>query len=195
MESEEGSEWWTANCSPQSVRRWVFSAWGVYVVGTALVVAGVLVSPLRTVFPPVAFALTFATLLMNVVHASLTRQIRPLRLLVGMNVVVLAAAASTNLSEQYTAAIVAGVPLLSYYCYWSWLLSSTPPREGEALRASKDFSECRLLNKVSIVVVIVVEFCTFNSLAFNPALGVWTEVCHPPTFAQLSCPTLPQCSP
>ena len=126
----------------------------------------------------IAFAATSVTLVIHIVRASLTRRLYPLRLLIGLNVVVLAAAAlgRDQLSTLDISAIVVGIPMLSYYCYWGYTLALAPPRTDEALRPPKELKDCHLFNKVTLILVTAVEFVQFNALAFNPALGAWQQV-------------------
>ena len=102
----------------------------------------------------------------------------PVRLIVGLNVVVLAAASLVRerLSKQASAAIVASVPLLSYYVFFGWRLALAPPRPGEALRPDKPLRECSKLNQLVVALVLTVEFVQFNALSFNPDLGVWGDL-------------------
>ena len=51
-----------------------------------------------------------------------------------------------------------------------------PPGPDEALRPAKDLAECHPFNQVTIIIVLIVDFVQFNALAFNPALGTWSEL-------------------
>ncbi|KAL1523489.1 hypothetical protein AB1Y20_018427 [Prymnesium parvum] len=125
-----------------------------------------------------AFVATAIALVIHLVRASLTRQLHPLRLIVGFNVVVLAAASLSRerLSTQALSSIVVGIPLLSYYGFWGAALVLAPPRADEALKPPKELRECHPFNQLTVGVVLLVEFVQFNFLAFNPALGAWQEV-------------------
>lgn len=118
---------------------------------------------------------TLATVVMHVVRATLRRQLPPVRVILGCNVVVLAATSIVrdHLTQQEAAAIVAAVPLLSWFCYFGWRFALAPPRPGEALRPPKQLRECHWTSKLIVAIVFTVEFVQFNALSFNPALGAW----------------------
>ena len=124
------------------------------------------------------FVASLASVIFHVIRASLTRSVMSVRLIVGCNVAVMAAAAlaKDRLSAQASAAIVASVPLLSYFTLCGWWLASAPPRPGEAMRPDMTLRECHILNKLSVILVLVVEFVQFNALSFNPALNAWRDL-------------------
>jgi hypothetical protein len=107
----------------------------------------------------VSFAAAFVSIVLHVVRASLTRHVLPIRLTVGLNVVVLGAASlgRDRLTTQALAAIVAAVPLLSYFCLCGYFLALAPPRPGEAMRAETTLRQCHPLNRLTVFVVLTVE--------------------------------------
>ena len=124
------------------------------------------------------FVISLGSVVFHIVRASLTRFLPPVRLIFGLNVVVLAAAslASHQISKQASAAVVASVPLLSYYLYFGWRLALAPPRPGEAMRPEMKLKECHWVSRAVVYLVLSVEFVQFNALSFNPALGLWKDV-------------------
>ena len=126
----------------------------------------------------VAFATSLLLVLLQVVHASLTREVYPVRLLFGINAVVYAAASLVRdeLTTQASAAVVAAVPLLSFFCLVGYRLALAPPRPGEAMRERKEFKDCGRGSRLLVCVVLTVEFVQFNALAFNPDLGAWADI-------------------
>ena len=132
--------------------------------------------------------MSLLSVVFHIVRASLTRHLLPTRLLVGANVVVLAAASLVRdeLSTQATAALIAAVPLLSYFSFVGWRLALAPPRPGEALRPAKLLRECAWWNRLLVGVVLTVEFVQFNALSFNPALGAWGDLSGLSTYFSFS---------
>ena len=152
---------------------WLFA----YIVGAVAVLAGVLY-PAADWLCATIFLASLASVVLHLVRASLTREFLPVRLIVGINVVVLAAASLVRerLTAQTSAAIVASVPLLSYFCLCGWWLALAPPRPGEAMRPETKLRECHSFNRFAVSLVLIVEFVQFNALSFNPALGAWGDL-------------------
>lgn len=154
------------------------SAWvTAYIVAAFSVFAGVLVRSLSWLCVA-AFIATLISVVLHVVRASLTRKVLPVRIVVGVNVVVLAAAAicRDKVTVQASAAIVASVPLLSYFCFFGWYLALAPPRPGEALRPPMQLREAHWSSQLTVMLVLAVEFVQFNALSFNPKLGTWRDL-------------------
>lgn len=151
------------------------STWvAFYIAIAALVLAGVVLPRLHWLCT-LAFLVSLTSVILHVVRATLKRQLHPVRLAVGCNVVVLAATSLVRdrLTQQASAAIVAGVPLLSWFCFFGWRYALAPPRPGEALRPPKQLTDCHWTSKLTVAIVLTVEFVQFNALSFNPALGAW----------------------
>ena len=125
-----------------------------------------------------AFVLACLSLALQLVRGSLTGRFSLLWVLVASNVVVYTAAAclGARLHGVVGAPVLAGVPLVSWYGYWTQRLVRAPPAPGEALRPPKELRRVWWGNKIVVVMVLVVEFVQFNALAFNPELGAWKEI-------------------
>ena len=126
----------------------------------------------------VVFVACLASVVFQVVRASLTRRLSTVRLLCGINVVVLAALTLVRdeVSTRASAFIVLCVPVLSYFVFIGWRLAIAPPQPGEAMRPSKLLRECHPLNRCAVSAVLAVEFAQFNALSFNPALNAWADL-------------------
>ena len=165
--------------SSQLVRRLVQSFWTCfYIVALCAVVVGAVIVPQLSWLCNIAFVTSLASLVFHVVRASLTRNVMPLRLILGLNVVVIAASALVRhkLSTLTASSIVVAVPMVSYFCFVGWQLALAPPRPGEALRDEKRFGQCHWSTKLIVTLVLTVEFIQFNALSFNPALGTWGDL-------------------
>ena len=155
----------------------ISSLWVLTYAATAGAVAIGVLTPLPWVCLA-AFLASLASMVFHVVRASLTRKILPVRLVIGLNVVVLAATALVRdrLSQQASAAVVGGTACVSYFCFFGWRLALEPPRPGEALRHEKELRRCHWSSQVTVGLVLSVEFVQFNALSFNPSLGAWAEL-------------------
>ena len=165
-------------CSRSCLEFLSSAAWILaYLLGAFAVGVGVLF-PAASWLCAAVFAASLASVTFHLVRASLTRRVLPVRLTAGANVVVLAAAslAKESLTTQASAAIVASVPLLSYFCLCGWRLALAPPRPGEAMRPETTLRQCHPFNRFAVTAVLLVEFIQFNALSFNPALGAWSDL-------------------
>ena len=132
----------------------------------------------------VSFGLNGVSLILHLVHGTLKRRLAVDRVIVCVNVAALSAAALTrdNLPAKTFWAVSAGVPLVSWYCFWACHAATAMPSAGEALRPAKDLAQCHPVNKLAVVFVLLGEYFQFNSLPFNPDLGFWTDM---PSFSAL----------
>ena len=100
------------------------------------------------------FCCNAVALVLQLVHSTMTRHISVWRLMLGINVVALSAAAiyRAHLNAKTFWEIIAGVPLISWYLFWS-RQALAPPRAGEALRPAKDLAACHPLSKAGVFLV------------------------------------------
>ena len=132
----------------------------------------------------VSFVLNGVSLILHLVHGALKRRLAVDRVIVCVNVASLSAAAlmREHLTAKTFWAVSAGVPLVSWYCFWACHAATAMPSAGEALRPAKDLAQCHPVNKLAVVFVLLGEYFQFNSLPFNPDLGFWTDM---PSFSAL----------
>ena len=127
----------------------------------------------------VSFALNGVSLILHLVHGTLKRRLAVDRVIVCVNVAALSAAALTreHLPAKTFWAVSAGVPLVSWYCFWACHAATAMPSAGEALRPAKDLAQCHPVNKLAVVFVLLGEYFQFNSPPHpNPDPGFWTDM-------------------
>eukprot|EP00965_Chrysotila_dentata_P182758 6034699-Pleurochrysis_carterae.AAC.2 len=125
-----------------------------------------------------AFIVAGLALAFQLVLGSLTRNISTVRLLLGIVLLVWAAAAllHRDLSLQGLVTLVTVPPFACWYGYWGWHFIRDPPHKGEAIRPARALQDCSRIAVWAELVGLVCEFFQLVTLPFNPALGTWDEI-------------------